>query len=645
MTKHTCIAKACILFILFLQAFSSNAQQLLNTNISLSVNRQPLNDVLEIISNKGSFYFSYNSNIIPKGSLVSVTVNNNTVKDVLTGLLGPAFEFRESGNYIIIRRMPIKLRLVTSAAVSEDRFYTVSGYVIDDQTGEKISDASIYEKDRLVVSSTNSQGFFKIRLKSRYRAASITVSKEYYADTTVTIEPKLDQSLTVVLMPLDINEHTVTIGPAGMQAPESINLEIPVNDSLYWLYRYEKRDSVLVEKTALGRFLVSSRAKLLSINLKKFFVARPFQVSAVPGLSTNGALNSQVINNFSFNIFGGYSGGTNGFELGGLFNIDKKSVQYAQIGGLFNIVGDHLNGLQIGGISNTVLDSVRGVQVGGISNFVKTKFSGVQVGGIYNHTGQSFDGAQIAGVANYTNHRTHGAQIAGISNVSLRKVTGAQIAGVANYTGGSVNGIQIGGVANVSVREVRGVQISGVLNYTRRLRGVQVGLINISDTSDGYSIGLINIVFKGYHKLSLSANETINANAAFKTGNSKLYSIFMGGYNTVPDQKLWSYGYGIGTEFKIGGRFSLNPELTAQQLYLGSWDYYNILNRASLQLTFKISRMFSLFAGPVYSVFVSDQDVHFTGYKVVVPSSGYGVHKFGNTVNGWVGWSVGVNIF
>ena len=44
----------------------AQAQNLLNKNISLEVNRQRLDNVLEILSNKGNFYFSYNSNIIKK---------------------------------------------------------------------------------------------------------------------------------------------------------------------------------------------------------------------------------------------------------------------------------------------------------------------------------------------------------------------------------------------------------------------------------------------------------------------------------------------------------------------------------------------------------------------------------------------------
>jgi len=603
------------LILIFLLIASSvvSGQALLNKPMSVEVSRQRLGDILEIISNKGNFFFSYNSNIIKKDSLVTVKATNASVEEILLLILGKGFEFRESGNYIILRRAPIRVRLVTEAAISGEKFYTISGYVIDDQTGQKISDASVYEKDRLTIATTNTKGYFTLKLKSKYKKASISVSKEFYEDTTVVIEPRYNQSLTITLVPLDLNERMTIIGPDGYKAPESIDLEIPINDSISWLYRYEKKDSFIVEKTGMGRWLLTSKQKLQSINLKKFFVARPYQVSVIPKVSTNGKLNSQVINNFSLNMLGGYSGGTNGFEIGSLFNIDKKSVQYAQLAGLFNIVGGHVNGLQIAGINNTVLDSVKGVQLGGINNYVNDKLSGLQVAGIYNHIGETLDGVQIAGITNFTNHKTNGAQIAGIANISSRGVSGAQFA--------------------------------GIFNYTRRLKGLQIGLINVSDTSEGYSIGLINIVFKGYHKLSLFTNEAMNLNAAFKTGNSKLYSILLGGYNSVPQQKVWSFGYGLGSGLITGKRFSLNTEATAQQLYLGSWDYYNLLNRLNVQVNFRIGKYLSMYAGPSYSVFVSNQDIHFAGYKQNIYPSGYKPNKLGNKVTGWFGWTAGINIF
>jgi hypothetical protein len=207
--------------------------------------------------------------------------------------------------------------------------------------------------------------------------------------------------------------------------------------------------------------------------------------------------------------------------------------------------------------------------------------------------------------------------------------------------------VQIAGIMNFSNKSTDGLQVSGVINYSKRLRGVQIGLINIADTSSGYSIGLINIVLKGYHKLSISSNDVLAINAAFKTGNSKLYSILLAGLSGGTNSKIYSFGYGLGSEIPLTKQknFSLNPELTVQHLYLGSWDYTNLLNRFSMNLNFRINKYVSLFAGPSYSVLFADQTSPFNGFQSPLILPGNHLRNIGNNVSGWLGWNAGINFF
>jgi hypothetical protein len=602
--------------LLFLTATAiSLAQGPLSRSITLDVSRQRLDHVLEIISNKGDFYFSYNSNLVRRDSLVSFRVQNKPVREILTSLFSTtAYEFIESGNYIIIRRRPIQLTMVTKKAVAEERIYSVSGYVYDEESGNAINEASIYEKRLLSSALTNDNGFFKIKLKSSKASfAELTVSKEFYLDTTVKIEPRHNQELTITLTPMELIGSTVIITPRDVLIPDSLKPDF--SDTPRIAVSFRKTDTIKVERTGVGRFLLSTKQKVQSLNLKHFFTTRPFQLSLTPGLSTHGKLSPQVVNNFSLNAFGGYTGGTNGIEVGGLFNIDKKDVRYVQAAGLFNIVGGRVTGVQVGGLHNTVLDSMTGVQAAGINNLVKGKMTGAQIGGIYNHVTDSVKGMQAAGIGNFAKRK--------------------------------VSGVQIAGIANVSSKETDGAQIAGIINYSKKLRGVQIGLINISDTSEGYSIGLINVVLKGYHKLSFFTNEVLNVNAAFKTGNSKLYSVLQAGIYTDKDTRAYSFGYGLGSELPLNKKknFSINPEITSQYIYLGSWDYINILNRFQLNLNFKLNKYVSFFAGPAYSIFVSDQETGVTGYRFPVHPSSYKTNSLGNNVSGWFGWTAGINFF
>ena len=182
-------------------------------------------------------------------------------------------------------------------------------------------------------------------------------------------------------MPVEPFGNTVTISPEDYLTPDTITVDA-VSDSSFTRNTDLKNDSVKVERTRTGKFLLSARQKVQSINLQKFFTARPYQLGFTPGLSTNGKLNAQVINHVSVNALGGYSGGVNGVEFGGLFNINKKDMQYFQAGGLFNLVGGKMKGAQFADLHNTVLDSLNGLQAAAISNYINRKVYGWQVAGI-----------------------------------------------------------------------------------------------------------------------------------------------------------------------------------------------------------------------------------------------------------------------
>ena len=153
------------------------------------------------------------------------------------------------------------------------------------------------------------------------------------------------------------------------------------------------------------------------------------------------------------------------------------------------------------------------------------------------------------------------------------------------------------------------------------------------------------ICFKGYHKLSFSADEVVNANVAFKTGSRKLYNILQAGMNFSDSSEVVMFGYGLGTELRIGKVFSINPELTAQHLYLGSWDYANILAKFHLNANVRLGKYVSLFAGPVFNTYYSKQNVHFSGYRSALPASSYHTYNMGTNVKGWLGWNAGISFF
>jgi hypothetical protein len=670
----------------------SFAQGVLDRRITIEANNQRLSDVLKLISSKGNFYFSYNSSIIARDSLVSFSAYNRSVKQILDQLFGNRYNWQQSNNYIILRKAPVTApTLVASPTPSPEKFYTVSGTIVNGETGEKVGNVSIYEKQRLSSTFSDDHGNFKIKLKSRYSTASLTISREMFEDTTIVIQPKYNQQVTIVMTPVIASEPVVTISPIENELPDTIIVKPPADTFTTASIAKEKEEVNQVERTRWGKRLLSAKQNIQSINLKKFFADRTFQVSLTPGLSTHGKLSAQVVNNFSANIIGGYTAGVTGVEIGGAFNINKKDVKYMQAAGLLNVTGGSMEGAQFAGVHNHVLHEVTGLQAAGISNYIKGAVTGVQLSGIYNHVQGNVKGLQASGIAGYVkgnftgvqlssihNHvagsftgiqasnisnfikgKLIGAQLSNIHNVCYDSVFGLQAASIVNFAHKQVSGVQLSTFGNFANRELNGVQISPIFNYTKKLRGVQIGLINVCDTSAGYSIGLINIVFKGYHKIAFSTNEVLKYNAAFKTGNSKLYSILLAGYGRTSNHdwdsdtaKVFSFGYGIGHEFSIAKWFSINPEFTAQHLFFGNWDgeddesNTNTMGKFHLQFNFKIGKYFAIFGGPSFTAYYSKQTKGAPANSHNLPSPGY--HTFDlwdKDVKGWIGWNIGFSIF
>lgn len=317
------------------------------------------------------------------------------------------------------------------------------------------------------------------------------------------------------------------------------------------------------------------------------------------------------MNKGSLNLFGGYTAGVDGVEIGGIFNVTKKNVKKVQVAGMLNVVGGSVTGVQAGGLANVVLDSTYGIQAAGLANTVRKA--------------------------------VHGVQAAGIVNASLDKLDGVQAAGIVNLVVKSVRGTQIAGIANINGGSLKGSQIAGILNYSKNMRGMQIGLVNVADTSSGVGFGLLNLVRRGYHKVSISTNEVLNTNISIKTGNAKLYTMLIGGINVSNSEKVYSAGIGWGHDFIFNHRLSLAAELSSQFLYLGKPVNNHYLNKAQTHLQFKATKFITLFVGPSYSVYYSKAiGIAGEGYKTDI-APGYS-RSFSENVRGWIGWNAGLTL-
>jgi hypothetical protein len=560
------IFKYCLILVFsspFIQGLAQTTPALERT-VSVSANNERMDIFLKKLSVESGCVFSYSSNALDVNRTVNGEFRNQTTREVLEIVFDGDVVIKPKGAYVILTPPPRSKKEVI-----------VSGYVVDDASGDKISKATIYNPVTLRSTTTDEFGYFQMKMKKP--------SPEDYK----LIIKKLDYSDTVVVAPQKRSSFQRISLRVEKEKINSIANGIAKPAEKFWAWT----------KNSVGK---------INQNNVHDSLHRTWQVSFVPFIGTNRKMSANVTNDFSFNILGGYSAGTNKAELGGLFNINTGNVKAVQLAGIFNLDGGWMKGVQLAGITNINNASTQGAQIAGIANINNGYTTGFQLSGITNINQDSVQSASIAGFAN-------------INNLTVR---GLQLAGFLNLANSNVKGVQFSGFANIAGNEVDGAQI-GFINIGKNIRGTQLGFINVAKTHRSAPVGFLSFVGKGYHSLELGADEIIPFNIAFRTGVRSFYNILMAGARPEQsDSATWSFGYGIGSSVSIGKTSFLNFELTAQQVYKGNVEALNLFNRLYIGYEQKLGKTVALYAGPALTLRVYDTtyEQHPSTFKYYKPN-------------------------
>lgn len=357
---------------------------------------------------------------------------------------------------------------------------------------------------------------------------------------------------------------------------------------------------------------------------------RPFQITLVTPIGSNGIDAYKTSNNVSINIFAGVAKGVTGVEAGILANVILKDV----------------TGAQVAGFGNVVLGNVKGAQYAGYLNYTGGTIAGAQLAGFCNVGMKKVKGLQMAGFANVSGDSLHGVQLSGFCNVSLAATKGFQGAGFVNVVHGNSQGTQLAGFANVSTGNVKGLQASGFFNYAKKVKGCQLGFINVADSVDGVPVGFCSFVKKGLHQLEVSADELFYANVSLRTGVHKFYNVFSVGATSKAGDLLWHIGYGVGTSIKINNRLRSDIILSAQHIsnglfYYGSSELYKLY----VDVEYKVADICYIAAGPTFNLYFSDTYLpdYTSAYTHVAPYSFLNeTNNNGFNFKAWVGFKTAI---
>ena len=545
------------------------------------------------IGKAGNFRFSYDADLIPANRKISIKANNARVRETLKEILGNEIRSMEIGNHVILIRN-------RSIAREKKAFpdIIITGIILDVFKRDPLKDATVYESQnkRSAVSAVN--GSYKLKIPTGKKCRSLTFCKSGFADTVIFINQATEYTINVLLRPLE----------------ESLS-RLNVFTGLVLINR--------IDSLGFVNWIVPGITMINAQNLE-VRTSDAIQASVIPYIGTNSKVTGSITNRVSLNLLAGYTGGLKGFELGGLLNITRNEI----------------NGLQIGGLGNIVGGKGRGLQIGGLFNFDLGKYQGVQVGGLFNYIPDTISGLQISCGANIAAKQSNCWQVSLMLNLTLKDVRQAQISGLMNY-GHNVDGIQFAGLLNIARNHNDGVQICGLVNYATIVNGLQLGLINISNTVEkGVPIGMFSYVQNGYHTMEISGSEIFYGNAAFKTGTKNFYTFVQFGIGS--DYKLLG-SYGIGTIFTLKEKLSMNIDLSAGLVYHPTDTvYHGLLMKFNPALEYRFAKHFAIFLGPAYNFFLFTKGAPSATPRGLSPYDFYFKSNQNSSIQMWIGGVLGI---
>jgi len=615
-------------------SFGYSQTNSLRKKISISVKNERIETVLYRISKAADFNFSYNSDIVPLDSVVSLNIVNTEVVKILNTMLGEEYSYKIAGRHVIIVR-----KNNSRQNKGEKTTYTITGFVYDRETGERITRATVYDLNKLESALSDSMGQFRIKVTPRADYIGLGISRKEYLDTIIYIRPTEKNNININLKRKE--EHLERMMPKGINP-----------------LAYNNVDNLSIVKDIVSEEMMIHAN---NIDISENSIG---QISILPNIGTNMKISGAMVNRVSVNLFAGYSGGVRGVEMGGFINIIKNNVEGVQMAGFGNITGKNTNGVQMAGFFNNNRGKVKGLQMAGFSNTGFDTIQGVQLAGFCNILNGNMNGLQLSGFTNIVTKDVEAIQITGFTNLALGNCKGMQMAGFANYVERNNSGLQVSGFSNVVMQNNKGsqiagfanytrgdqdgAQISGFLNYAKRVNGFRFAAINVADTVSGLSIGLINFVRKGYFAFGSSYDEISAGNLTFMMGSYKFYNIFGIMKRLAPNSETWGITYGVGGIFRARKKVFYNIDFIDTQFF----QYKKIERKdcSKMQLATNINirlyKKLSINAGPTLNTFMTDNlDTALQDYVTdIAPHIFYDDRFLSVRFQMWFGWTAGLKL-
>ncbi|MCP3931749.1 MAG: TonB-dependent receptor plug domain-containing protein, partial [Bacteroidetes bacterium] len=206
----------CVVAMLFFSYANLFAQSLLEQRIDFSTKNKSLESTLYKLIDKKGINISFNPQILPKEQLVTIHAKNERIENILIQLFeNSPLTYKVIGNQIVLYEKFIPLPV---------KKHTVSGYIEDESSGERLIGANVFEQNTSKGTSSNHFGFYSLTLEGG--KAQIHFSYLGYESDIVDLDIGSDQILNISLKTaLTLQEIIVTDADTAFREFRPVNVD------------------------------------------------------------------------------------------------------------------------------------------------------------------------------------------------------------------------------------------------------------------------------------------------------------------------------------------------------------------------------------------------------------------------------------
>lgn len=196
-----------LIFILFLLIQNVFGQKLLKTQLGFSVENVSINEALLKLSEESGIDIAYSSSFLKNTPRISLEMESSSLEEILAQLLAKThLSYRVLGDRIILFK-------------KKKKRYTISGYLEDKESGERLISARIYCPKIKRGCISNEYGFFSLNLEEGkyeieyhyigYQPKKKTIHLKKNIHQSLALQPNMNLP-AVVILPENANSQIAT---------------------------------------------------------------------------------------------------------------------------------------------------------------------------------------------------------------------------------------------------------------------------------------------------------------------------------------------------------------------------------------------------------------------------------------------------